>query len=273
MDTNSTAIAPASERLTALVTGASSGIGLSLARRFAADGHDLVLVARSAGKLDELARELRAANGVGVTVIPADLAKPGAAAELAGELERRGIAVDVLVNNAGYGLFGAFTETDLATELAMIQVNIVALTELTKRLLPAMVARRRGRVLNVASTAAFQPGPLMAVYYATKAYVLSFSEALAEELDGSGVTVTALCPGPTASGFQAAAQLEASKLVAGKKLPDADSVAKVGYDALWKGRRVVIPGTNNWILAQSVRFLPRNTVARIVKKTQARAHN
>ena len=179
---------------TALITGASSGIGLDLARLFAKDGHDVVLVARSEGKLREIAAELERDFGMTAHVIVADLAKPDAPQTLVAQLP---VDVDVLVNNAGFGVLGPFVETDLAKELEMIQVNVVALTHLTKLLLPPMVARRRGRVLNVASTAAFQPGPLMAVYYATKAYVLSFSEAIADELRDSGVTVTALCPGPT----------------------------------------------------------------------------
>jgi len=153
----------------------------------------------------------------------------------------------------------------------MIQLNVVALTELTKLLLPPMIARGAGRVLNVASTAAFQPGPLMAVYYATKAYVLSFSEAIAEELRGTGVTVTALCPGPTKTGFQAGAAMEDSKLVRGRDIMDSKTVARIGYAAMLEGKRVVIPGAMNKVLAQSVRFLPRATVARAVKRAQERA--
>jgi hypothetical protein len=258
-------------RQTALVTGASGGIGLALARLLAADGHDLVLVARSGDKLAALADELGAAHGVAVTVLPADLSRPEAPAELAAALDARGIAVDLLVNNAGYGLYGAFTETSFDAERAMIQVNVLAVTELTKRLLPAMVARGRGRILNVASTAAFQPGPLMAVYYATKAFVLSFSEALANELEGTGVSVTALCPGPTESGFQASAKMEASKLVRGKRLPSAEVVARAGYRALMSGRAVEVPGLANKVLVQSVRFLPRRTVTKVVRRVQERA--
>jgi short-subunit dehydrogenase len=188
-------------RKTALVTGASSGIGLDLAKRFAAEGYDVALVARSEGKLKEVAAALEAEHKVRAHVVTADLAKAGAADALVAALDARGIDVDVLVNNAGYASYGAFAETDLADELAMIQVNVVVLTHLTKLLVRKMVAKRSGRVLNVASTAAFQPGPLMAVYYATKAYVLSFSEAIAEELRDTGVTVTALCPGPTRTAF------------------------------------------------------------------------
>ena len=257
---------------TALVTGASSGIGLDLAKRFAAEGHDVALVARSEGKLKELAAALEAEHQVRAHVVTADLAQPRAAETLVAALEARGIAVDVLVNNAGYALYGAFTETDLADELNMIQVNIVALTHLTKLLVRKMVARKDGRVLNVASTAAFQPGPLMAVYYATKAYVLSFSEALANELAGTGVTVTALCPGPTKTGFQARAQMEESKLVRGREIMTSETVARAGYTGLMKGKTVVIPGVGNRMMANAVRFLPRNTVTKLVRNAQERAH-
>ncbi|HEY2747310.1 MAG TPA: SDR family oxidoreductase [Polyangia bacterium] len=258
-------------RKTALVTGASSGIGLDLARRFAAEGYDVALVARSEGKLKEVAAAIEAEHKVRAHVVTADLAKPDAAAALVGALEARGIDVDVLVNNAGYALYGAFAEIDLADELAMIQVNVVALTHLTKLLVRKMVAKKSGRVLNVASTAAFQPGPLMAVYYATKAYVLSFSEALANELGGTGVTVTALCPGPTKTGFQARAAMEESKLVRGKTIMTSETVAKAAYAGLMKGKTVVIPGFSNKMLATTVRFLPRNTVTRLVRNAQERA--
>ena len=204
-------------------------------------------------------------------VVTADLSQPRAAEGLVATLDERGLEIDVLVNNAGYALYGAFAETDLADELAMIQVNIVALTHLTKLLVRKMIARKEGRVLNVASTAAFQPGPLMAVYYATKAYVLSFSEALANELAGTGVTVTALCPGPTKTGFQARAQMEESKLVRGKEIMTAETVARAGYAGLMKGKTIVIPGMSNKMMAQAVRFLPRDTVTRLVRNAQERA--
>jgi uncharacterized protein len=258
-------------RKTALVTGASSGIGLDLAKRFAAEGYDVALVARSEGKLKEVAAAIEAEHKVRAHVLTADLAKAGAADELMAAVAARGISVDVLVNNAGYASYGAFAETDLADELAMIQVNVVALTHLTKLALRQMVARKSGRVLNVASTAAFQPGPLMAVYYATKAYVLSFSEALANELRGTGVTVTALCPGPTATGFQARAQMEESKLVRGKAIMTSETVAKAGYAGLMRGKTVVIPGMSNKMMAQAVRFLPRKTVTNLVRSAQERA--
>lgn len=256
---------------TVLITGASSGIGLELAKLFAKDQHDLVLVARSEGKLRQLAQELQQQPGVAVHVLAEDLSRAEAADRVCERVKALGLTIDVLVNNAGFGHYGAFAESDFSKELEMIQVNMVTLTALTKRLLPGMVERKFGRILNVASTAAFQPGPLMAVYYATKAYVLSFSEALAAELAGSGVSVTALCPGPTQSGFQEQAAMLDSKLVRGKSLPDAKSVAEAGYRALLAGKRVYIPGFSNWSAAQAVRFLPRRAVTSLVIRAQARA--
>jgi len=257
--------------MTALITGASSGIGLELARIFAEHGHDVVLVARSENKLQSLSTELQSRGGR-AQVIAADLSAPGGPKAVVDRLAERGIVVDVLVNNAGYGLFGKFVETSWETELSMIQLNIVALTELTKRLLPAMVARKSGRILNVASTAAFLPGPLMAVYYATKAYVLSFSEAIANELAGTGVTVTVLAPGPTASGFQAAASLENSKLVVGKTLATSREVAAAAYEGLMSGAPLVIPGLVNKMTAQMHRLLPRRMVTSLVRGAQDRRH-
>jgi len=253
-----------SEPKTALITGASSGIGLELARLFATDGWNVVLVARSEAKL----RELAASLGVTATVIVADLAEAGAPQRIADELRAKSIHIDALVNNAGLGLAGAFVETDLRKELEMIQVNVVALTHLTKLLLPAMVARRSGRILNVASTAAFQPGPLMAVYYATKAYVLSFSEAIADELRDSGVTVTTLCPGPTATGFAGVAGMDQTRLFTLMKPMSSAEVAKKGYEAMKRGRRVVVTGMMNRLLVQSIRISPRRMVTMIVRKLQ-----
>jgi short-subunit dehydrogenase len=243
---------------TALVTGASGGIGLEIARVLAPD-HDLVLVARSAAKLDGVATELG-----GARVIAADLADPSAIGKIGAEVPE----VDVLVNNAGVGDFGPFATVDPDKTLAMIQLNVAALTALTRRYLPGMLERGHGRVLNVASTASFQPGPLMAVYYATKSYVLSFSEAVAEETRGTGVTVTALCPGPTASGFQAAADMELSPLVANRKLPTAEDVARYGVKAMNKGDVVAVPGATNKMMATSVRFTPRFVIRRLVRKMQ-----
>jgi uncharacterized protein len=254
---------------TALITGASGGIGLELAKLFAKDQYDLVLVARDQQRLEALAQELSKEHGIQTQVIALDLGSEDAAKKVHEQVRVAGRSIDVLVNNAGFGLFGAFHETSWAKEQAMIQLNIVALTELTKLFLPQMVTRKSGRILNVASTAAFQPGPLMSVYYATKAYVLFFSEGIAEELKGTGVTVTALCPGPTKSGFQKLAEMESSKLVKGK-IDSAESVAQLGYRALMAGKRVVIAGFKNKMLAQSIKFMPRAMVAKVVMDAQKR---
>ena len=256
------------ERKTALITGASSGIGLDLAHLFAADRWDLVLVARSEGKLRETAAELEKQFGISATVLPADLAKPDAAHEIDGALAAKGIEIEALVNNAGFGDRGAFWESDERTELEMLQVNIVALTQLTRLLLPKMVARNSGRILNVASTAAFQPGPYMAVYYASKAYVLSFSEAVADELRNTKVTVTALCPGPTATGFASVAGTESTNLFRLSKPMRSDDVARLGYKGMLAGRRLVVTGMRNKLLAQAVRVSPRRMVTMIARKMQ-----
>jgi short-subunit dehydrogenase len=249
---------------TALITGASGGIGLELARVFAEQGYALVLVARNRARLEEIAVELKPTP---VQVLGKDLALVGAAEGIHREIPK----VDVLVNNAGYGVYGRFAETPLDEELGMLQLNMTALVVLTKLYLPAMVAAKNGKILNVASTAAFQPGPLMALYYATKAFVLSFSEAIGSELEGTGVTVTALCPGPTATGFQARSKVEKSRLFQRMKVMDARTVAEAGYRGLMAGKPVVIPGLMNKILAQSVRFSPRGLVTKIARKMQEEA--
>ncbi len=244
--------------MSVLLTGASSGIGLELGRVFARHKHDLILVARSKEKLEQLAREWSTEFGVKVDVAAVDLSRPNAAGQLANR------DVDILVNNAAFGLNGTFVDLDLRRQLEMIELNVTALTHLTGLFLPAMVKRGRGRILNVASTASFQPGPMMAVYYATKAYVLSFSEAIAEELRGTGVTVTALCPGPTATDFTRVAGMANSRLHR-RFAADAKSVAEKGYRALMKGKRLLVPGMINKLTAVSVRFSPRGLVTRIVK--------
>jgi short-subunit dehydrogenase len=254
-------------RALALVTGASSGIGLELARLFARDGYDLLLVARGRERLEEAARELARA-GVDVTVHPADLADPGAIALLAETVAARGLSPEVLVNNAGLGVYGPFAETALERELGVIRVNVEAATALAKLFLPGMLARRRGGILNVASTAAFQPGPLMAVYYATKAYLLSFSEAIADELRGTGVTVTALCPGPTRTNFQKQAGMERSRLIRTPLVMDVREVARIGYEGFRRGRRVVIPGVSNRLVVGLERFFPRTLVTSMTRKVQ-----
>ncbi|HET7767884.1 MAG TPA: SDR family oxidoreductase [Chloroflexota bacterium] len=247
---------------TALITGASSGIGRELAALLARDGYHLVLVARDEARLAGTAERLRESASVPVTVLPCDLASPTAAEWLMREIEERGITVDVLVNNAGFNVYGPFTRTESAAELAMLRVHVVTLTHLTKLLLPGMLARRSGRILNVASTGSFAPGPTDAVYCASKAYVLSFSEALAEELRGSGVTVTALCPGPTDTEFAARAGMTDSLLFRGPRATPA-AVARAGYRAMLRGRAVVIPGAVNWLMVLSLRFTPRALAARL----------
>ena len=254
-------------QLTALITGASGGIGEEIARLFADDGHNLVLVARSMEKLVLLAGELGLGHNVAARVIVSDLARPEAPQEIFDELQAAGVRVDVLVNNAGFGSYGPFAETDLRRELELLQVNIVALTHLTKLFLPAMIERKVGYVMNVASVAAFQPGPLMAVYYASKAYVLSLSEALANETRGTGVVVSALCPGPTATNFVAAAGMERSKLF-DRAVMDSRTVAEAGYRGMLAGERVVIPGFKNALVARAVGFLPRGMVMNVVRGIQ-----
>ena len=257
-------------RPTALVTGASGGIGLELARLFAKGGHDLVLVARNEPKMRELAQYLGGMYHGRVEIIPADLTDPDVPDALIGELERRGLVVDVLVNNAGSGMAGPFAAQDLERVMEMIQLNITALTRLTKLILPQMLAAKRGRILNVASTAAFAPGPLMAIYYATKAYVLSFSEAIRNELKGSGVSVTVLCPGPTRTGFAAAAGISSSNLFNTPGVMDAAPVAEAGYRGCMRGKTIVIPGMLNKLLVFSIRLCPRWMVAMITRKLQER---
>jgi short-subunit dehydrogenase len=259
-------------KMTALVTGASGGIGEELARLFAADGHDLVLVARSRDKLARLAAELGEKHKVAARVLAADLARPEAPREIFEELSGAGLSVDALVNNAGFGSYGLFAETELKSELELLQVNVVALTHLSKLFLPSMLARRRGFVMNVASTAAFQPGPLMAVYYASKAYVLSLSEALANECEGTGVIVSALCPGPTETGFVAAAGMEQSKLF-DRGAMTAREVAEAGYRGMLAGKTLVIPGLRNALVARAVGMMPRKTVTKVVRGIQERKSN
>jgi short-subunit dehydrogenase len=252
-------------RKTALITGASLGIGKAIAEEFARDGVDLVITARSLGALQLLAAEWSKTYKIKVTAHAADLAEPGAANVLADTLIAQGVVLDYLVNNAGFGVFGLFRETRLEDEVAMMTLNMTSLTVLTKRFLP-QILDRKGRIMNVASTAAFQPGPYMALYYATKAFVLSFTEALASELAGTGVTVTAFCPGATRSGFFDRAAMHESVLVKGRKLPTSEAVGRAGYRAMMAGRRVYVPGLLNRMLAQSVRFTPRRLVTFIAKK-------
>jgi uncharacterized protein len=258
---------------TALITGASGGIGMELAREFAKDKVNLILVARSEGKLKALGAALQEKFGITVQILAKDLSNYHTAKDIFDWCTQNNKQVDYLVNNAGFGDFGFFVESDWAKQEQMINLNITSLTYLTRLFLPGMVQRKFGKVLNVASTAAFQPGPTMSVYYATKAFVLHFSEAIANELEGTGVTVTALCPGATESGFQTAAAMEESKLVKGKKLPTAAEVAHYGYNAMNSGKKVAIHGTMNYLLANSIRFTPRNMVLKIVRSMQNKTHS
>jgi short-subunit dehydrogenase len=248
---------PRTPRPTALVTGASGGIGEALARLLAMNGHDLVLVARREKALQSLAVELEGVHGARSLVVPADLVDPAAPRAIAQKVEAAGRTIDVLVNNAGYAVHGPIAENAERAELDMLQVNVMALVHLTKLFLPAMVERGRGRVLNVASTAAFAPGPFMAGYYASKAFVLSWSEGLAAEAAASGVTVTALCPGPTETGFATTAGVQKTRLFRKDAVMDAASVARAGFRGLMSGARVVVPGMRNKVLVASGRFAPR----------------
>lgn len=247
-----------------LITGASVGIGRELARVFARNGFDLVLTARQQTQLEAVADECRG-SGVQAYVIARDLADPQAPQQVYDQLQREGRSIDVLVNNAGFGTHGPFAQTDLDPDLKLLQVNVVALTALTKLFLRDMVRRGSGRILNVASTAAFQPGPLMATYYASKAYVLSFTQAIAAETVGQGITVTALCPGPVKTEFQKRAGIEGTRLFRGGAM-DARTVALAGYYGLMRGRRIVIPGLPNRALAALVPFVPRRLVTWIAGK-------
>ncbi len=253
---------------TALITGASSGIGMELAKIHASKGGDLVLVARNIAKLNEIKREFESNYHVEVMVIEMDLSRKDAAQEVYNETIAKNITVDILINNAGFGDYGYFTETDWYKEYEMISLNITALTQLTKLYAQDMVSNGFGRIMNVASIAAFSPGPKMAIYYATKAYVLSFSEAIANELADQGVTVTTLCPGPTDTGFEKVAALDESGLFQNQKVASAKSVAEYGYDAMMNGKVIAIPGCRNWLMTKLLLFIPRSLVAKAVRRIQ-----
>jgi short-subunit dehydrogenase len=259
---------PPKSGITALITGGSSGIGLALAREIAAHGHDVVLSARNRDALEAAAGAIEGKYGVRADVIPADLRSADAADKLYQTISNQKLDIGILVNNAGFGLGGEFLETDLQREVEMIQVNITAVTQLTKMFAAGMVRRRSGRVMNVASTAAFQPGPLMAVYYATKAYVLSFSQAVAEELRDTGVTVTALCPGATATAFAETAEISNTRLFTRLGVDDAESVAAYGYKAMMRGERIAIPRLRDRVMVQAERITPRALVTTITRRLQ-----
>jgi short-subunit dehydrogenase len=246
---------------TALITGASGGIGYELAKLFAHDHYNVVLIARSAAKLSQLADELQRQFGITAKAITLDLATPGAAKQLFDQLS--GTPIDVLVNNAAYGIFGEFAEQKPEDISGQIELNIAALSMLTRLFVPRMIERKSGKILNVASTAGFQAGPLMAVYYASKAYVISFSEAIANELKGSGVTVTCLCPGPTDTGFQDRAGVANSRLFKQFGPMSAKAVARDGYRAMMKGKTLTISGFKNRVLAETTRIAPRKLATAI----------
>ncbi len=249
---------------TALITGASSGIGMELARVFAGRGINLVVTARRTDQLNRLKQELESAHETKVSVITADLSNTQEAQQLFDFCKSENITISYLINNAGFGHLGNFAETDTGLAMDMINVNIASLTLLTRLFLPDMLKNGYGRIMNVASTAAFQPGPGMSVYYASKAYILHLSEGLATELKGTGITVTALCPGPTTSGFQQVANMDGVRLFRGRKLPTSAEVAEYGYRAMKEGKTVAVHGMLNYILANSVRFSPRALTRTVV---------
>lgn len=259
--------APWKTNKTALVTGASGGLGYDLASVFAENGYNLVLVARNEEKMHHLANQARQMFGVSAMVIGKDLTRPEAPIEIARELEKRRIKIDVLVNNAGFGRLAPFAHAAETEQLGMLQLNITALAHLTRLFLPAMIRNGGGRILNIASTAGFQPGPYMASYYASKAFVISFSRALAEETRDHGITVSVLCPGPMATGFRQRAGIKQPAL---GTMADIDSrvVARSGFEGLMAGKTVIVPGVLNKIGTWAARFLPGNVVVRTLAQVQ-----
>jgi len=256
----------------ALITGASAGIGTALARVFAAHGHELVLVARREDRLKALADEIAAAGRPRPAVVALDLGQRDATASLAAELSARGLEPEFVVNNAGFGLSGPAAQLDRGEQLAMIDLNMRALTELSLAFVDSL-ARHRGGILNVASIAAFLPGPGMAVYYASKAFVLSFSEALHHELAGRGIRVTALCPGPVQTEFQARSGMQLPGIAKIFEIPP-ERVAEIGYSALMRGQRVAIAGTANRIAVALIRVMPNALLLRAVdQRTQSASHD
>jgi uncharacterized protein len=256
----------------ALVTGGSKGIGLELSKLFAKAGYNLVVVARHEKALEEVKNELEGNYGVKVLTISIDLSIPDSSKKIYNKLQKEKIQIGILVNNAGFGNYGPFARTDWETEEREMQLNMISLVQLTKLIMPQMLAKGDGKIMNVASTAAFQPGPFMAIYYATKAFVLSFSEALAEELEGTGIMVTALCPGPTRTHFQERAGVSESSLIR-HGMMDAKDVAKAGFEGLMSGKRIVIPGFKNKLGTKFVRMLPNKLVTNIIRKVQEGRNN
>lgn len=254
---------------TAVITGASSGIGYEFAKILAQKQYQLVLVARNLDRLNDIKQELEAKFAINVILIPADLSLENVAEGIVKEIKYRQLNVEILVNNAGFGYGGYYTQQTWENEKDMIQVNIKSLSQLTKLILPLMLEKKKGRICHVASTAGFYPGPLMAVYYASKAYVVSYSQALANELKKTGVTVTCLCPGPTATNFQSVAGVEKSRLFKISKMATAKEVAEYGCQAMMSGKTVAIPGGMNNFLLFFSRFLSRKAITRFVRSINA----
>lgn len=252
----------------ALVTGASEGIGFELCKLLARDGYSIVLTARNKEQLERRVEQLKQ-HAIETHIIVEDLSVPDACERIVEQLAAKNLQVDVLINNAGFANYGNFAENSLEKEMALLQVNIVALTKLTKLLLPSMIKNKNGKIMNLASMAAFVAGPQMAVYYASKAYVLSFSQGLACELEGTGVTVTAVCPGATATEFQERAGLGRSKLFSKVKPMDSTTVSEIGYRGMMNGETIVITGALNKLMAFSTRLFPRSMATRLVKRIQA----
>lgn len=253
---------------TALITGASGGLGLSFVNLFASDGYDLVLVARNGARLEEIKKDIEEKYGIKVTVIAKDLCSPDGPQEVYEATQNEGININVLVNNAGFGDFGEFYKSDISKQIRMLDLNCKALMHLCHLYLPKMIEQKSGNILNVDSIAAFQPGPLMSVYYATKAFVLSFSQALTRELKGTGVKVTALCPGPIRTNFDNAADLGESGLFKNLKVWDPDTVAQFGYKNMKKGKSLCVCGFLNKIIVFANRFAPRSLVRNMVYNIQ-----
>ena len=256
------------QKKTALITGGSTGIGFELAKCFAAHGHDLILVARNRDTLEAAAGKIEGKYGVKVTTLVFDLSDTDSPQKLFDLVTGEAIQVDFLINNAGFGLGGEFADTNIEKELDMIQVNVAAVVHLTKLFLPAMIRRKEGRIMNLGSTAAFYPGPHASIYYATKAFVLSFSEAIAEELRNTGVSVTALCPGPTHTEFADRSGTTNTRLFKQSIVASAEDVARYGYSAMMRGQRVAVPGLGNKFLIQAERLAPRRLVTLITRKIQ-----
>jgi len=257
---------------TALITGASGGIGIEFARILAENKNNLIIVARSINKLNDLKRELEDKHNISIFSICKDLSHPDAAKEVYDELKEKGISIDYLINNAGFGDFGFFAESDWIKQEQMINVNVIALAYFTRLFLPDMICRRSGKILNVASTASFQPGPMMSVYFATKAFVLNFSQAIDNEVREHGITVTALCPGSTKSSFHNVAAKKGTTPPERNNIPSAREVAEYGYRAMMEGKSVAIHGFKNSLLANLVRLGPRSLVVKFARRTQEKKY-